>query len=144
MGYGKTQERVKKDHGRSTSAIFAIKSRRDGGRWMTITDGCVKKKRAHLNPQSSHSKSGFQPNRFPHRSHFALNAPRPPEKKKKSNGLHAGGGVVDVGELTVLKLWLVAGAGVELLRLLPGLMSVNRWCMADGEADMLDDAVVGS
>lgn len=42
---------------------------------------------AHLKPQSSHSRRGFHPSRLPQRSHLAENAPSPPEKKKKSNGL---------------------------------------------------------
>jgi hypothetical protein len=40
-----------------------------------------------LKPQSSHSRTGFHPNRFEHKSHFEPN-PSPLEKKKKSNGPH--------------------------------------------------------
>lgn len=83
--------------------------------------------KTHLRPQSSHSSTGFQPNLFPQRSHLALKAFNPPEKKKKSNGVHAGEDVLEPTAVTESEPGPLVGVADPLLLLsLPGLINVNR------------------
>lgn len=81
----------------------------------------------HLSPQSSHSSIGFQPNLFPHASHLALKAFSPPEKKKKSNGVHAGEDVLEATAVTDSEPCPLVGLTDPLLLLsFPGLINVKR------------------
>jgi len=74
-----------------------------------------------LKPQSSHSSTGFQPNRFKQISHLATSNPL---EKNKSSGFQPASAVF-IGETFPLPLPILCPF-VAVGRFAPGLMRVNR------------------
>ena len=114
-------------------------------------------KATHLNPQSSHSSTGFQPSLLVQISHFAAMA----LEKKNPNGhicpslpgllgsslspfvglptrigLATRSGLAGVPFLSVFTGEPMRGPAGPACLLTPGLISVNRWMSVEGEAPM--------